>query len=301
MAEALRLAALGAGRTAPNPPVGAVVVRDGQIVGRGYHRRAGEPHAEAHALAEAGEAARGADLYVTLEPCPHHGRTPPCTEALHSAGIARVFCAVIDPNPAVEGTGVLAERTGTALTAALAAVVLAAAFAAVVRAAAFEVAFAAVTREAAAREAAGRAAVAFAAVAFAAVAFAAVALVAGALLVAVFFAAALLSAAFFAGAFFELSRTLKALEGWNFTPLDAAILTGSPFWGLRPVRALRAVGLKVPKPKIETFSPERAAATTDSANALTAASACLRSRPAAAATASTSSDLFTPPPGAWGR
>jgi diaminohydroxyphosphoribosylaminopyrimidine deaminase / 5-amino-6-(5-phosphoribosylamino)uracil reductase len=105
MSEALRLAALGAGRTAPNPPVGAVVVKDGQIVGRGYHRRAGQPHAEAEALAEAGAAARGADLYVTLEPCPHHGRTPPCTEAVAAAGIARVVCAVIDPNPAVQGLG----------------------------------------------------------------------------------------------------------------------------------------------------------------------------------------------------
>ncbi len=105
MAEALRLAAQGQGRTAPNPPVGAVVVREGRIVGRGYHRRAGEPHAEVLALTEAGEEARGATLYVTLEPCPHHGRTPPCTEAITAAGIARVVFAVIDPNPIVEGRG----------------------------------------------------------------------------------------------------------------------------------------------------------------------------------------------------
>lgn len=105
MAEALRLAALGEGRTAPNPPVGAVVVKDGRIVGRGYHRRAGEPHAETYALAEAGDQARGATLYVTLEPCPHQGRTPPCTEAVAAAGIARVVCAVIDPNPTVQGRG----------------------------------------------------------------------------------------------------------------------------------------------------------------------------------------------------
>lgn len=105
MAEALGLAALGQGRTAPNPPVGAVVVNDGRVVGRGYHRRAGEPHAEADALAEAGKAARGGDLYVTLEPCPHQGRTPPCTEAILAAGIRRVVCAVIDPNPSVHGLG----------------------------------------------------------------------------------------------------------------------------------------------------------------------------------------------------
>lgn len=105
MAEALALAARGSGRTAPNPPVGAVVVRDGRVVGRGYHRCAGEPHAEANALADAGPRARGADLYVTLEPCPHQGRTPPCTEALAAAGIARVVCAMIDPNPSVHGRG----------------------------------------------------------------------------------------------------------------------------------------------------------------------------------------------------
>lgn len=106
MAEALALASLGEGRTAPNPPVGAVVVRDGRVVGRGYHPRAGEPHAEAFALRDAGDLARGATLYVTLEPCPHQGRTPPCTEAIAAAGVARVVCAAIDPNPGVRGVGV---------------------------------------------------------------------------------------------------------------------------------------------------------------------------------------------------
>lgn len=110
MAEAIALARQGEGRTAPNPPVGAVVVREGRVVGRGFHPRAGEPHAEAFALEEAGELARGADLYVTLEPCPHHGRTPPCTEAIAAAGVARVVCAGIDPNPAVLGRGVARLR-----------------------------------------------------------------------------------------------------------------------------------------------------------------------------------------------
>lgn len=93
------------GRTSPNPAVGAVVVRDGQIVGEGATQPAGGPHAEAVALAMAGEAARGATLYATLEPCSHHGRTPPCTEAIIAAGIARVHCAVLDPNPIVMGNG----------------------------------------------------------------------------------------------------------------------------------------------------------------------------------------------------
>jgi diaminohydroxyphosphoribosylaminopyrimidine deaminase/5-amino-6-(5-phosphoribosylamino)uracil reductase len=104
-ALALELGRQGLGRTAPNPPVGAVVVKDGQVVGRGTHRRAGMPHAEVEALAEAGEAARGATLYVTLEPCAHHGRTPPCTEAILAAGVARVEFGVIDPNPRVFGAG----------------------------------------------------------------------------------------------------------------------------------------------------------------------------------------------------
>ncbi len=106
MARALALAARGRGRTSPNPMVGAVVVRAGEIVGEGFHPQAGEPHAEVFALAEAGERARGADLYVTLEPCNHHGRTPPCTEAILRAGVRRVFVGAVDPNPLVAGAGV---------------------------------------------------------------------------------------------------------------------------------------------------------------------------------------------------
>jgi diaminohydroxyphosphoribosylaminopyrimidine deaminase/5-amino-6-(5-phosphoribosylamino)uracil reductase len=108
MAEALDLAARGRGLTSPNPMVGAVVVRDGVVAGRGWHRRAGLAHAEAEALAEAGARARGATLYVTLEPCNHQGRTPPCTEAILAAGVRRVVAAVADPNPRVTGGG--AER-----------------------------------------------------------------------------------------------------------------------------------------------------------------------------------------------
>lgn len=106
MALALEQAALGVGRTHPNPPVGAVVVKDGEVVGRGFHRKAGAAHAEVEALAEAGEHAEGADLYVTLEPCSHHGRTPPCTEAILRARVQRVFVGTIDPNPLVSGQGV---------------------------------------------------------------------------------------------------------------------------------------------------------------------------------------------------
>jgi len=102
---ALREARRGVGRTHPNPPVGAVVVRNGRIVGRGYHRRAGAAHGEAMALERAGRAARGATLYVTLEPCNHHGRTPPCTAAVLAAGIRRVVIGSIDPNPHVAGSG----------------------------------------------------------------------------------------------------------------------------------------------------------------------------------------------------
>lgn len=91
--------------THPNPMVGAVVVRDGEVVGKGYHRGPFTPHAEAVALAEAGKRSRGATLYVTLEPCNHHGRTPPCTEAVLEAGVARVVVAAPDPNPAVKGGG----------------------------------------------------------------------------------------------------------------------------------------------------------------------------------------------------
>ena len=106
MQMALELAGKALGRTSPNPMVGAVVVRDGQVVGSGYHARAGTPHAEVHALGEAGEKARGATLYVTLEPCCHHGRTGPCTEAVIKAGIAKVIISMPDPNPKVAGNGI---------------------------------------------------------------------------------------------------------------------------------------------------------------------------------------------------
>lgn len=112
MQEALGEARRGVGRTSPNPPVGAVVVKDGWIIGRGYHARVGLPHAEVGALAEAGEAARGADLYVTLEPCDHYGRTPPCTRAILEAGIARVFFGAADPNPEVNGKGMRRLKRG---------------------------------------------------------------------------------------------------------------------------------------------------------------------------------------------
>ncbi|HNQ57160.1 MAG TPA: bifunctional diaminohydroxyphosphoribosylaminopyrimidine deaminase/5-amino-6-(5-phosphoribosylamino)uracil reductase RibD [Candidatus Desulfobacillus denitrificans] len=109
MARALRLAERGLFSTTPNPRVGCVLVRDGAVVGEGWHARAGEPHAEAHALAaacaERPNAARGATAYVTLEPCSHHGRTPPCTDALIAAGVARVVAAMRDPNPQVAGRG----------------------------------------------------------------------------------------------------------------------------------------------------------------------------------------------------
>jgi len=105
MKLALRLAAKGTGRVSPNPMVGAVVVKDGQIVGRGYHRAYGRPHGEVEAMNRAGDAARGADLYVTLEPCNHQGRTPPCTQAVLKAGIRRVVIANLDPNPRVNGGG----------------------------------------------------------------------------------------------------------------------------------------------------------------------------------------------------
>jgi diaminohydroxyphosphoribosylaminopyrimidine deaminase/5-amino-6-(5-phosphoribosylamino)uracil reductase len=105
MRAALRLARRGLGRTAPNPPVGAVVVRQGAVVGQGFHAAAGGPHAEVVALREAGARARGADIYVTLEPCAHQGRTPPCTTAIIDAGISRVFYAVADPDAKVAGRG----------------------------------------------------------------------------------------------------------------------------------------------------------------------------------------------------
>ncbi|HXA97068.1 MAG TPA: bifunctional diaminohydroxyphosphoribosylaminopyrimidine deaminase/5-amino-6-(5-phosphoribosylamino)uracil reductase RibD [Candidatus Dormibacteraeota bacterium] len=111
MARALALAARGRGLTSPNPMVGAVVVQDGRVVGERYHERAGGPHAEAAALAEAGARARGATLYVTLEPCNHVGRTPACVEAVVRAGVRRVVAATRDPNPRVagDGAGVLRE------------------------------------------------------------------------------------------------------------------------------------------------------------------------------------------------
>ena len=105
MARAIELARKGLYSTHPNPRVGCVIVRDGQIVGEGWHVRAGEPHAEVHALRQAGELARGACAYVTLEPCSHYGRTPPCAEALVKAGVGRVVAAMQDPNPQVAGNG----------------------------------------------------------------------------------------------------------------------------------------------------------------------------------------------------
>lgn len=103
---ALRLAAKGRGKTSPNPMVGAVVVRGSRIVGRGYHHKAGEPHAEVLALRQAGNRARGATLYLNLEPCSHFGRTPPCTDTILQAGIRRVVTGMKDPNPLVAGKGI---------------------------------------------------------------------------------------------------------------------------------------------------------------------------------------------------
>jgi diaminohydroxyphosphoribosylaminopyrimidine deaminase/5-amino-6-(5-phosphoribosylamino)uracil reductase len=113
MARALQLAKRGLYTADPNPRVGCVIVRDSQVVGEGWHRRAGEPHAEVHALAVAGQQAHGATAYVSLEPCCHHGRTPPCSEALIKAGIARVVAAMPDPNPRVACRGIAElERAG---------------------------------------------------------------------------------------------------------------------------------------------------------------------------------------------
>lgn len=105
MGRALQLAARGLYTTDPNPRVGCVIVRDGEIVGEGWHQWAGEAHAEIRALQAAGDRARGATVYLTLEPCCHHGRTPPCTDALIAAGVRRVICAMRDPNPRVTGEG----------------------------------------------------------------------------------------------------------------------------------------------------------------------------------------------------
>jgi diaminohydroxyphosphoribosylaminopyrimidine deaminase/5-amino-6-(5-phosphoribosylamino)uracil reductase len=114
MRMALRLAARAGGRTSPNPMVGAVVVKNGRVIARGWHRKAGEPHAESIALAKAGAAAKGATLYVTLEPCSHTGkRTPPCSPLVIQSRVKRLVVAMIDPNPRVSGGGVRAiEQTG---------------------------------------------------------------------------------------------------------------------------------------------------------------------------------------------
>src|SRR6201999_3555152 len=105
IALALALGRRGQGRTWPNPAVGAVIVKDGVIIGRGWTQAGGRPHAEVEALARAGDAARGATLYVTLEPCSHFGKSPPCADAVIAAGIARVVSAIEDPNPEVAGQG----------------------------------------------------------------------------------------------------------------------------------------------------------------------------------------------------
>src|SRR3984957_20178354 len=117
MERALSLAARGLYTTDPNPRVGCVLAKSGRVVGEGWHERAGEAHAEAAALRAAGAQARGATAYVTLEPCSHHGRTPPCADALIAAGVSRVVCAAIDPNPRVAGAGVeRLERAGIAVS-----------------------------------------------------------------------------------------------------------------------------------------------------------------------------------------
>lgn len=107
LGRAIELAERGRGTTHPNPVVGAVVERDGEVVAEGWHERAGEAHAEAAALAVAGERAAGGTLYVSLEPCSHHGTTPPCTDAVLAAGIARVVVGALDPNPEVDGVSAL--------------------------------------------------------------------------------------------------------------------------------------------------------------------------------------------------
>jgi len=117
MAHALRLAARGLGNVWPNPAVGCVLVRDGQIVGRGWTQPGGRPHAEVRALQQAGSAAQGATAYVSLEPCAHHGQTPPCAEALIAAKVARVVTALTDPDPRVSGKGhAMLRQAGIAVT-----------------------------------------------------------------------------------------------------------------------------------------------------------------------------------------
>ena len=113
MRQALALARRGVGKTAPNPAVGCLIVRDGVVVGRGWHKKAGTPHAEVHALNQAGELAAGAEVYVTLEPCAHFGKTPPCAQALIDAKVALVRVAMVDPNPLVAGAGIeMLRRAG---------------------------------------------------------------------------------------------------------------------------------------------------------------------------------------------
>lgn len=110
MKRALTLARKGLGRTSPNPAVGCVIVKNGAVIGEGWHKKAGEPHAEINALAMAGAGARGADVYVTLEPCSHTGKTPPCSKALIRAGVKRVVAGMLDPNPLVSGGGLAALK-----------------------------------------------------------------------------------------------------------------------------------------------------------------------------------------------
>ncbi|MFO5527864.1 MAG: bifunctional diaminohydroxyphosphoribosylaminopyrimidine deaminase/5-amino-6-(5-phosphoribosylamino)uracil reductase RibD, partial [Cuspidothrix sp.] len=110
MLRCLELARTALGLTSPNPLVGAVVVQDGKIVGEGFHPRAGEPHAEVFALRAAGERSRGSTIYVSLEPCNHHGRTPPCSEGLINAGVSKVVVGMVDPNPLVAGGGIARLR-----------------------------------------------------------------------------------------------------------------------------------------------------------------------------------------------
>lgn len=107
MQEAIALAKKGTGRVSPNPLVGAVIVKDGEVIGRGYHEKYGQPHAERNALSSCSVSPEGADMYVTLEPCCHHGKQPPCTEAIVAAGIKRVIIGSSDPNPLVSGKGVV--------------------------------------------------------------------------------------------------------------------------------------------------------------------------------------------------
>ena len=110
MRLAMQLAGNAIGRTSPNPLVGAVIVKDNRVVGCGWHRKAGTPHAEVHALNQAGELAQGADVYVTLEPCAHYGKTPPCAKALVEAKVKNVYGGLLDVNPKVAGKGLRFRR-----------------------------------------------------------------------------------------------------------------------------------------------------------------------------------------------